>query len=275
MSKGPWKNAPADRTATAKALAKAQAEAAERLKDLNINLPDSESKPAASVEPDALAKFTQTVEHLVQVQAQQAEMLRLMQHSFLQRTERAEARDVARSDMRAQARPREPEGVKDRDGNVLVRRSFESMDPFELPYEFIAEAQAENYTLEWKSEYVYNQQRSSYIAKLMDNGKWKPVLNSRLPGRYPGDPDEPIRHDGMLLMERPAGLTQQARREDLIKAHEQVTMRQRNWGVSSKRPDYFDPHTAEAEKFTLLRKTLEVADSAWQPELQIALDSDL
>lgn len=275
MSKGPWKNSPADRTATAKALAKAQAEAAERLKDLNIDMQDPDSKLAPPVEPDAMSDFHQAVDRIARVEAQQAEILLLMRQALSQQSERPEARAPGRSDTRAQARPRAPEGVKDRDGNVLVRRSFESMDPFELPFEFVAAVQAENYTLEWKAEYVYNQERSSYIAKLRDNGKWKPVLNSRLPGRYPGGPDEAIRHDGMILMERPAGLTQQARREDAVKAYDQVNMRQRNWGVSSKRPDYFDPHTAEAEKHTLLRKTLEVADSAWQPELQIALDSDL
>jgi hypothetical protein len=229
----------------------------------------------APVDSGAIDKLAEAIDKMAVAQAQQAEFMLLLQKQLAQQAVRAEVRADTRAETRHRAREAEPEGVKDRDGNILVRRSFESMDPFELPPEFIAAVRAENYSLEWKSEYVYNQQQTPYLSKLMTNGHWTPVHNDRIPGRFPGEPDEPIRHEGMILMERPLGLTSQARREDQMKARDQVNLRQKNWGVSSKRPDYFDAHTPEAEKHTLLRKTLEQADSAWQPELQIASDTDL
>lgn len=273
MSKGQWKNpppgSPAARRAAEKAVSKANRETAAKLSEMDIPMANE------TVETPALDKLAEAVQQMAAMQKQQVEMMLLMQKQIAQVAVRPEIRPESRVEARTRVKEREPEGVRDRDGNILVRRSFESIDPMELPPEFVAAVQAENYSLEWKSEYIYNQQQTTYLSKLMNNGKWSPVLNSRIPGRYPGEPDEPIRHEGMMLMERPVGLTQQARAEEFSKARDQVNMRQRNWGVSSKKPDYFDAHTAEAEKHTILRKTLETSNPAWQPDLQIASDEDL
>jgi hypothetical protein len=75
-------------------------------------------------------------------------------------------------------------------------------------------------------------------------------------------------------MERPLELTLAARREEQISAREQVLMRQRNWGVDSKRQDYFDPATDEAKKHTLLRAMREVSDPSWAPSHTIAGDGE-
>lgn len=270
MSKGPWKKPPEQRK-----VVKPTWDAM----DDKFAAPEPEKEPMATVKPAAegaaIDKLAEAVEKMAAAQAQQAEFMLLLQKQMAQQAVRVEVRTEERVSTRHRMRESEPEGVKDRDGNILVRRSFESLDPFELPAEFVAAVKAENYSLEWKSEFIYNQQQTTYLSKLMTNGHWTPVLNSRLPGRYPGDPDEPIRHEGLMLMERPLGLTAQARREDQMKARDQVNIQHKNWGVNSKRRDYFDPSTPEAEKHTLLRKTLEVADAAWQPELQIASDADL
>lgn len=281
MSKGPWKKAPSERKPSwnAKDVKSFPASTAEPALDPEIEPVPEEDEPMATSKPadggHSIDKLADAVEKMAAAQAQQAEFMLLMQKQLAQQSVRHEARPEERVSTRHMMREREPEGVKDRDGNILVRRSFESLDPFELPAEFVASVKAENYSIEWKSEFVYNQQQTTYLSKLMTNGHWAPVLNNRLPGRYPGEPDEPIRHDGLILMERPAGLTAQARREDQMKARDQVNIQHKNWGVSSRRRDYFDPSTPEAEKHTLLRKTLEVADASWQPELQIASDGDL
>ena len=174
---------------------------------------------------------------------------------------------MGREDLRPKTRVEE--GIKDRHGNILTRRSNIGHNPFELPEEFIEAIHAENYSIEWKTELVHNQHRSTYVAALMDN-HWTPVLNERLPGRYPGEPNEPIRHDGLMLMERPMGLTIQARREDDRAAREQVYARKRDWGVDSKRRDLFDPSTPDARAHTLLRSTSEQAPASWSPELTVA-----
>jgi len=265
VSKGPWKK-PQEQRSKKPVVEELESEVA------FVPFEDADELPAASESIDKLAK---AMESLAAAQAKQSEALMAMQRQIAAQAARPEARAKTREETRGRDRSADFEGVADRDGNILVRRSFESMDPFELPAEFLEEVRAEGYSLEWKSEFVYNQQQTTYLSKLMSNGHWRPVLNSRLPGRYPGEPDEAVRHEGMILMERPLGLTLQARREDERGARDQLMMRQNNWGVNSKNPQYFDPHTAEAEKHTLLRRTIEPTEAAWRPELQIAADTDL
>jgi hypothetical protein len=158
-----------------------------------------------------------------------------------------------------------------RDGEVVTRRAqFASSDPFELPPEFVEATLAEGYTLEWKTRLVYNEERGVYISRLQRDGGWRPVKNSRLLGVFSGEEEEAVQHDGMILMERRVELTNAARREEQISAREQLLMRQRNWGVDSKREDYFDPNTQEAQKHTLLRAQRERADPSWAPSHTIA-----
>jgi hypothetical protein len=192
--------------------------------------------------------------------------------------------DENRKEVRAEAtRPKRPQARESgvttatgRDGEVLTRRAqFASNDPFELPADFVAATLAENYSLEWKTEYVYNEQRGVYISRLQRDGGWRPVQSKRLPGVFSGDDEEPVRHDGMILMERPLDLTMAARREEQISAREQLLMRQRNWGVDSKREDYFDVNHPQAQKDTLLRAVREVADPSWAPTHTIASGDDL
>jgi hypothetical protein len=189
--------------------------------------------------------------------------------------ERKEVRAEAPRPQRPKARDTGITQVVGRDGEVLTRRAqFAASDPFELPPDFVAATLAENYSLEWKTEYVYNEERGVYISRLQRDGGWRPVKNNRLPGVFSGDGEEPVRHDGMILMERPLDLTLAARREEQISAREQLLMRQRNWGVDSKREDYFDPHHPESEKHTLLRAMREVADPSWAPTHTIASDNE-
>ena len=190
-------------------------------------------------------------------------------------TDRVEARAETRKPQRQQARETGITTAYGRDGEILTRRAqFASTDPFELPPDFIQSVLDEGYSLEWKTEYVYNEHRGVYVSRLQRDGAWRPVQNKRLPGVFAGEEEEPVRHDGMMLMERPLELTLAARREEQISAREQVLMRQRNWGVDSKRQDYFDPATDEAKKHTLLRSMREVADPSWAPSLTIAGDSE-
>lgn len=187
-------------------------------------------------------------------------------------SERVETRVEVKKPQRPQARETGITTVVGRDGEILTRRAqFASTDPFELPPEFIQATLDEGYSLEWKTEYVYNEHRGVYVSRLQRDGAWRPVQNKRLPGVFANeDEEEPVRHDGMMLMERPLELTLAARREEQISAREQVLMRQRNWGVDSKRQDYFDPSTQEAQKHTVLRSMREVADPSWAPSHTIA-----
>lgn len=262
MSRGPWK-----KTSTSKSIPSGVAPEA-----LEVN----EANEVNEVNPvTASPDLASVLQHIAAAQAQQATVMLELQSRLARQEARITTRADARPEGRTAVRPAEPQGVLDRDGNILVRRSFDSIDPFELPSEFLEAVAAEGYSVEWKGYSVFNQVQTTYMASLQANGHWRPVLNERLPGRYPGEPHEPICHGGLMLMERPAALTEQARREDNLRAANQVNMQHKNWGVNSKRRDYFDPDAPNAARFTLLRKTFEASDDAWRPELTVASDGEM
>lgn len=166
-----------------------------------------------------------------------------------------------------------PAYVVGRDGERLSRRHDDSMNPFDLPEEFVEQTRAEGYDLEWKTEMVQGQDKITYQAKLQANG-WRPVPARRLPGMYAREDDEgPVRYDGMILMERPMSLTIEAREDEAHKAREQVRMKHDSWGVDSKDTAIFDPNTPMAKSYTIApRSTVEPTDPSWQPALEIAGD---
>lgn len=67
---------------------------------------------------------------------------------------------------------------------------------------------------EWKAEKVLGQQQDDHLAQLREN-HFKPVDQGKHPSVV-------VRKDGMILMERPLYLTQDAKREDLQAAIDQV-----------------------------------------------------
>ena len=158
-----------------------------------------------------------------------------------------------------------------RDGERLARRHDNTSDPFELPPEFIEMARADGFSLEWKAASVHGKDRTRYIAKLQANG-WRSVPSNRLPGMYAPEGDNGVvTYEGMILMERPLALTEEARREDAHKAREQVQMKHDSWGVSSKNTEIFDPNTHNARSHTIApRSSIEATDPNWQPRLEIA-----
>ena len=190
-------------------------------------------------------------------------------------SERREARSEARQPQRPQARDSGVTTAIGRDGEIVTRRAqFAASNPFDLPTEFVEATLEEGYTLEWKTRFVYNEERGVYISRLQRDGGWRPVLNDRLPGVFSGEENEAVQHDGMILMERRVELTNAARREEQYSAREQLLMRQRNWGVESKRDDYFDVNHPQAQKDTLLRAVREQSDPSWAPSHTIASDNE-
>jgi hypothetical protein len=185
--------------------------------------------------------------------------------------ERKEMRAETRQPQRQQARDSGVTTAVGRDGEIVTRRAqFAATNPFELPPEFVQATLDEGYTLEWKTRFVYNEERGVYISRLQRDGGWRPVMNSRLPEVFSGEENEAVQHDGMILMERRIELTNAARREEQYSAREQLLMRQRNWGVESKRGDYFDTNHPQAQKDTLLRAVREQSDPSWAPSHTIA-----
>jgi hypothetical protein len=166
------------------------------------------------------------------------------------------------------------EVITDRDGNIVTRRAIRSLDPFELPEEFVMAQQADDYTAEWKSYRVLNQDMDAYLNDLYNDG-WVPVKNNRIPGRYGGELDDAVVHQGMMLMERPAGLTRMARREQEMASREQVNSRKRDWGVDESRKRVFDPEGRFNENLNRIRSTVEQVPAGSYPQHEIASADEL
>lgn len=76
-------------------------------------------------------------------------------------------------------------------------------------------------TYEWKRQTVYGMRNPGYEVALAENG-WEPVPVSRHRGFMPPGWKGSIERDGLILMERPAYLTEEARQEDQMMARENL-----------------------------------------------------
>lgn len=84
----------------------------------------------------------------------------------------------------------------------------------------------EGWTYEWKRKYVLGQADPSYEVELIRKG-WEPVPLSRHPHMMPAGMNmTTIERDGMILMERPKELTEEARDVELRRARSQVKQKE-------------------------------------------------
>ena len=111
-------------------------------------------------------------------------------------------------------------GFVGRDGKTLIRSRKGGIDPFHVPPEIVPKG----WSYQWNSVTIYNnpdllvgQQMQMY-----ENG-WRPVPAERHPGRYvPSTKTGDILRDGMRLEERPIEMTEEAKREDVTAATQQM-----------------------------------------------------
>ena len=102
-----------------------------------------------------------------------------------------------------------------RQGLDLDNTDQYSIDPYMVP---------EGWSYEWKRKSIYNQEDPSYQVKLADGG-WTPVpanRDSRHKALMPTGNYNTIERDGMILMERPKELTDEAKAIELRRARNQV-----------------------------------------------------
>lgn len=88
------------------------------------------------------------------------------------------------------------------------------IDPTKIPADW---------SYEWKTETVYGAEDPSRMVNYARTG-WEPVPASRHPEMMPrgASPQEPIRLDGQILMERPQVITDQVRQREHNKATAQL-----------------------------------------------------
>lgn len=119
---------------------------------------------------------------------------------------RSPVRDEFREENRGE--PRLQRRVK---GGFIQDKFF--IDPRFIP---------EGVSYEWKREDVYGAKDRNYELYMAAN-HWSPVDSKRIPGFMAPEYTGPVRRDGMILMERPSYLTEEALMENYNMSRQQVT----------------------------------------------------
>lgn len=110
------------------------------------------------------------------------------------------------------------------------RKLLQADDQFYLPIDEVPE----DSTYEWKRFAVMGQEDPFYLAQQREQG-WEPVPATRHPNWVPPGYDKPhIIKGGLILMERPAELTREARAEERAMSKRQVREAEARLGMTPK-----------------------------------------
>lgn len=136
-------------------------------------------------------------------------------------SEESPKKNAARSDMRPEVRELSPaERAKQRAAEIRGHLGDldEGTDEFYVPADYIPDG----WTYEWKAYSVMNEIQSSHIRELERKG-WSFVPASRHPDMVAiGDTGNMILRKGLVLMERPTEIVEEARRIEQRRASDQV-----------------------------------------------------
>jgi hypothetical protein len=129
---------------------------------------------------------------------------------------------IDRQEMRASAaREEDPRArAARRAAEIRGHRSEQSLDESDR-FKVEASEIPPGWSYEWKRKTVYGKEDPAYEVELARGG-WEPVPASRHPSMMPKGKYETIERDGMILMERPKELSDDARAAELRRARLQV-----------------------------------------------------
>lgn len=163
---------------------------------------------------------------------------------------------------RAPARLERPEAVPKgravavgRDGKPVWRKVSGNADQFAVDPRMIPDG----WSYEWKRETIYNEPDPAYQAELASNG-WTPVPCERHDGVFlPHGTQGAIRRGGLILMERPAILTEEARIEDKRNADRALRSAYEVRGLMNADPSFVDFDHGGAQKASFVNREVERA----------------
>lgn len=210
----------------------------------DINPPKKRGRPP---------KVQQLVEESIQTSAALNQQEHVMEDVFEPIAEdvpvapsRPEMRPTMREeDPRARAARRAAELRDHRNGDMDEGVDEFFIDPADIP---------EGWSYEWKRRTVLGAEDPAYQVALARAG-WEPVPTSRHPSYMPMGGDYPfIERKGMILMERPLEITDDARNAELRKARMQV--RQKEAQLNSAESGQFE-RTNKDQSLVKVRKSYE------------------
>ena len=210
----------------------------------DINPPKKRGRPP---------KVQQLVEESIQTSAALNQQEHVMEDVFEPAVEavpvapsRPEMRPTMREeDPRARAARRAAELRDHRNGDMDEGVDEFFIDPADIP---------EGWSYEWKRRTVLGAEDPAYQVALARAG-WEPVQTSRHPSYMPMGGDYPfIERKGMILMERPLEITDDARNAELRKARMQV--RQKEAQLNSAESGQFE-RTNKDQSLVKVRKSYE------------------
>lgn len=127
------------------------------------------------------------------------------------------------------------------EGPRLTRQRTGTIDRFHIPEHLMKPG----WSYEWKRKTVYGQPDAAYDMSLLMN-HWKPVQSEEMPGLMPAGYNGAIERDGMILMIRPAYLTEDARLEDRLLAIGQIQDKKAALGQAG--PNQFERDLTEVKR---------------------------
>lgn len=130
-----------------------------------------------------------------------------------------EIREDAASPARASPRQGGRATAIGRDGKVISRKLTGAVDKYDLKAMGISAP--DGWTYEWKRKTIAGQEDTDHLNALGDNG-WTSVPADRHAGTAGRSRTGEIVRDGLMLMERPVELTNEARAEEKWAARAQI-----------------------------------------------------
>lgn len=148
-----------------------------------------------------------------------------MENEIPKKTRRSEMRDedvgLERPDIRAERREESPRARAERRAAEIRKhnegQSFGEADRFYIDPHMVPDG----WSYEWKRKTIWGKEDPAHDVELARLG-WEPVPASRHPEFMPAGNWQTIERDGMILMERPKVLTDEAHAKNLKVARAQV-----------------------------------------------------
>lgn len=189
------------------------------------------------------------------------DMSDLLQKQLSQVFPERDVRPVAREYVRVGAKV-----AHDREGNEITRRSGNAADPFSIP----SDLHEKGWDYQWIRISTHGQEDVENQVQMQENG-WRPISADRsswegrfMPKGYKGH----IHNKGLMLVERPMILTEEAKAEDKRKVREQTKHQREQFGMAL--PDGFTSATDKARANTGIRSEgLMRAPSDLQPRHEL------